>query len=184
MHVRLWLAPLHGCSEHNLVKLSDLTPRELDLLERAAQQELDRRGRRRPIGAVRQLLRAAAEEAGYTVAAVFPEFASGRRAPARGTPRSAPPTKAARVPKAPKTGLAPVPQLDPAQQLVRALAAGDPKGAGLSQSLDAVRASMGLSDNWPAFHAATETAARRNWLHFRGNDHCVLTPDGLAESQR
>lgn len=76
------------------------------------------------------------------------------------------------------------PLLDPSQQLVRALAKGDPHAAGLSQGLGGIRVAMGLAEDWPAFHVATEVAARRNWLHFRGNDHCVLTPDGLTEANR
>lgn len=160
--------------------LTDLTPKQLDRLEREAQRELARRNQRRPTGTVRQLLRAVAAQAGYTLDEVFPEFRQGRRM--RQTPR--PSERRPRVTRVSKASEVSTPALDPAQQLVRALAQGDPKAAGLSQSLDRLRTAMGLAEDWPAFHAATEQAARRNWLHFRGNDHCVLTADGWAEASR
>lgn len=169
------------CGDYRPMDLTDLSPKQLDLLERDAQRELNRRTQRRPMGAIRQLLRAAAAEAGYALDEVFPEFSKGRPVPRQPRQPAAVRPRTARVPKAAKAA---APLLDPAQQLVRALAKGDPKAAGLSQSLDGVRTAMGLAEDWPAFHAATEQAARRNWLHFRGNDHCVLTPDGLAETNR
>lgn len=178
------LASSRRSGDNSQVHLTNLSPKQLDRLERAARQELDRRDRRRPIGAVRQLLRAMAEEAGHTLDALFPEFASVRRVSAPKKRSLVGSTKQTRRPRAPRPGDTASPLLDPAQQLVRALAAGDPKAAGLSQALATVRTSMGLQGNWPAFHVAMEDAARRNWLHFRGNDHCVLTPEGLAETTR
>lgn len=161
------------------MKLDELTPRQLDRLERDAQRELDRRIQRRPLGAVRQLLRAEAARAGFTLDEVFPEFSKVRPVPRQ--PRKSDEGRR-RVARSSMASIAPRPTLEPAQLLVRTLAKGDPKAAGLSQRLDEVRTAMGLAEDWPAFHAATEQAARRNWLHFRGNDHCVLTPDGLAEA--
>lgn len=61
--------------------LTDLSPKQLDLLERDAQRELNRRTQRRPMRAVRQLLRAAAADAGYALDELFPEFSKGRPMP-------------------------------------------------------------------------------------------------------
>lgn len=48
----------------------------------------------------------------------------------------------------------------------------------VATALDAVLISLNMQAHWSLFHAGMEEASRRNWVHFRGNSHCVLTQDG------
>lgn len=130
------------------------------------------------------MLHAGDAAAGYSLDEVFPELPNTRRRPAVRQPR---PTVDADTDAAPgasrlrkATGATPPPATrDPAQELVRAMAAADPRAFGRSQALDDLRRTMGLEQDWPAFHAALELAVRRSWVHYRGNTHCALTSQGL-----
>ena len=76
-----------------------------------------------------------------------------------------------------------VPLTDPeatARRIVQALKARDAFSLHLSVALDAIVEQLGLREHWSLFHSAMEEANRRNWVHFRGNSHCVLTADGQA----
>ena len=186
------LAFLGQYGDHMPVHLTDLTPSQLERLERAAQAELERRKQRLPASTVRKLLREAAAEAGYALDEVFPELSGAARPVSQPMGRPVAPRSPDAVPSVARARhaqtaarvstplISPAAPLQAANHLVRALAKEGPRSVALSQSLDAVRKAMGLDNDWPAFHAALEVAARRNWVHFRGNDHCALTDDGFA----
>ena len=61
--------------------------------------------------------------------------------------------------------------------IARVLAA-TPHSDVVAVALAAVQARLQLDGQWSLFHAGMEEASRRNWVHFRGNDRCVLTDDG------
>lgn len=170
------------------MELSDLSPAQLQKLADRAQRELDRRQTRKPIAAVRLQLLQAANEAGYALEEVFPELhgiaqatapAAGPRSRAAGDGIPALPVPDAAPARAPAPAPAPA-AVDPLHAVVRGAARCAANRRGMPIPLAQVRSAADLEADWPAFHAALEQAVRRGWLHFSGNDACILTPDGEA----
>ncbi|MBB5207924.1 hypothetical protein [Chiayiivirga flava] len=164
--------------------IKHLDLKALDRLLGAAERERQRRRQRRPAHEVRALLHASAAEAGYRLADVFPEF------PIPAIPAEpAPATSPADTPSAHSTGAAvpsvaavvadarPADARSVAREIARALV-GVPHADVLAVELRTLQATLGLDAQWPLFHAGMEEASRRNWVHFRGNDRCVLTDEG------
>lgn len=181
------------------MNLTDLNVRDLDKLLACAEHEKSRRATRKSADNVRRMLKAEAVRLGYELAEVFPEMVIRARAvpvgesmaTAKQTPGAAARPDGARKHASPDVSLRPgrpsavskqesLGPVDVARQIVRALKSRDAFSAHLSVPLDALLQQMGMTTQWAAFHAGMEEANRRNWVHFRGNSHCVLTAEGDA----
>lgn len=181
------------------MNLTDLNVRELDKLLLRAQREQARRARRKSAADVRRMLQVEALRLGYELVEVFPEIqtlarprqtakalATDTRAPGtnalsgtlRG--RSLPDGSADTPSPEPPRKHEPLAPVDVARKIVFALKSRDAFSAHLSVPLDALLQQVGMAEEWAAFHAGMEEANRRNWVHFRGNSHCVLTAEGDA----
>lgn len=175
------------------MELRDFSLGKLDRLLVAADREKARRATRKPRSSVARLLAAAAEELGYGIDEVFPEFFPRRRdATAEGakalgdSPRAPAQTAIAhsrtRSPKAvPVASVVQRPEPEAtARKIVESLQRRDAHSLHLSVPTEALVRELGLEDAWPRFYAGLEEANRRDWVHFRGNTHCVLTAQGNA----
>lgn len=160
---------LQRCCDHSGVKLSDLSLKQIDHLERAARQELERRVRRWSPFTARQLLTLPLRRPATRSTMCFPNSPPNPRVPAQARTdamREGELTRLGTAPYAPLTKTAEF-ALDRSLQLVRALAAHDPNAVGLSQAVSVVRLSMGLQGNWPTFHAAGGTTQPTAFLRQR-----------------